>query len=583
MTSPPRIALLAAALCAAVFLCFAPAASAGLGEPAPFGHACTPQDGVRFCPTSDLASRVKTWDGVPLDVDVTLPPTGAGPFPTILLLHGLGGTKRSFEGTGGNADPKYNNVFFAKQGYAVVTPTARGFGNSCGSVMSRTAGCEKGWTHLGDMRYEVRDLQYLVGLLVDQKIAKPDAIGSTGISYGGGFSTMLAFLKNRIRLPDNKFATWKSPKGTPISLAAAWPRWLWTNGEAIFTRNGRGYWSRSPLGAVTQAWADVIFTTAFGGFTAPDGVDPTADIHVWKQLLDTASQGAAARKVLDQAYLDHGVAGVSGTPSPVLFQSGWTDALFPVPQGLAGYDAILKKNPKAPVALQVGDLGHAAANKPADNAKFDAQGLAFFNSWLQGKGKKLAPGTVTAFTQTCPTLAPGGGPLTATRFSALARGTMRFGTDATLGITSAGASPELAQKVTAVGVNGCNDLTPDATSKAVFSQNVSKATTLIGRPLLTGQVKTKGKNGQLDVRLWDLDPKANTQRFVTRGVYRLTDNQKGAITLELDGNGWRFPAGHRIVVELLGRDAPTYQPSPNAFSATFTGVKIALPVRERLK
>src|SRR3954462_4428371 len=87
--------------------------------PAPFGHACAPQDGVRFCPTADLASRVASFDGTPLDVDVTLPATGDGPFPTILLLHGLGQTKAAFEGPGG--DPSYNSVRFAQLGYAVVT------------------------------------------------------------------------------------------------------------------------------------------------------------------------------------------------------------------------------------------------------------------------------------------------------------------------------------------------------------------------------------------------------------------------------------------------------------------------------
>jgi hypothetical protein len=33
----------------------------------------------------------------------------------------------------------YDTSFFAKQGYAVVTPTARGFGNSCADALSRTA------------------------------------------------------------------------------------------------------------------------------------------------------------------------------------------------------------------------------------------------------------------------------------------------------------------------------------------------------------------------------------------------------------------------------------------------------------
>src|SRR3954447_24059051 len=102
--------------------------AAARAEPAPFGHACTATNGVRFCPTPDLASRPASFDGTPIDVDVTLPPTGDGPFPTILLLHGLGGTKASFEGT--SPALRYTNWYFAKQGFAVVNPTARGFGNS---------------------------------------------------------------------------------------------------------------------------------------------------------------------------------------------------------------------------------------------------------------------------------------------------------------------------------------------------------------------------------------------------------------------------------------------------------------------
>src|SRR6266566_1983708 len=67
--------------------------------PAPFGHSCQAQNGVRFCPTVDRAHRVPTFDGVPLDADVTLPPTGDGPFPTIVMLHGWGGSKTDFEST----------------------------------------------------------------------------------------------------------------------------------------------------------------------------------------------------------------------------------------------------------------------------------------------------------------------------------------------------------------------------------------------------------------------------------------------------------------------------------------------------
>ena len=62
---------LAVPLALAVAGLLAPAAEAA--PPNPFGHACAPQDGVLFCPTATDAERVPSFDGVPLDVDVTLP------------------------------------------------------------------------------------------------------------------------------------------------------------------------------------------------------------------------------------------------------------------------------------------------------------------------------------------------------------------------------------------------------------------------------------------------------------------------------------------------------------------------------
>lgn len=558
--------------------------AAAQAAPLPFGHACTPQKGVRFCPTTDTASRPRSFDGTPIDVDVTLPATGEGPFPTILLLHGLGGNKGSFE----SDDPAgYSNWAFAQRGYAVVTPTARGFAGSCGPATASTPGCERGWTRLGDMRYEVRDIQALTGQLVDQGVSDPKRIGATGVSYGGGFSTMLAFLKDRVRLPDGSLAPWKSPNGTPISLAAAWPRWMWSNGASIFTRNGREPWSRSPTGAIVQSYAKLIFAVAFGGNVAPAGSELSADIRLWTAQLDAGTITPATQRTLDNAYAFHGVAGLqqpAGGPSPLLIQSGWTDALFPVNQALGAYDAIRKANPSAPVALQLGDLGHGpGVNHPGDTANFAAQGAGFFDAWLKGSGAKPAPGSVRAFTMVCPSTArSGGGPFEASSYARLARGVLRFGTPQALRVTSAGASAKLAAAVPGAAGTGalCTPRRPDATSKAVLS-TVSRGVTMLGQPVVTGTVVTKGRNGQLDARVWDRNPATGSQRLITRGVYRLADGQKGHFRFTLDGNGWRFAKGHRIVVELLGRDAPTYAPSPTAFSAKLTRVEVSVPVRDK--
>ena len=111
---------------------FALTANASAAPPKPFGHTCQAQNGVRFCPTTSRAQRVPSFDGVPLDVDVTLPAQGAGPFPTIAMLHGWGGSKTNFESA--SSTDGYSNTFFASKGYAVVNYTARGFSDSCGGA-----------------------------------------------------------------------------------------------------------------------------------------------------------------------------------------------------------------------------------------------------------------------------------------------------------------------------------------------------------------------------------------------------------------------------------------------------------------
>ena len=123
---------------------------------------------------------------------------------------------------------------------------------------------------------------------------------------------------------------------------------------------------------------------------APVGADPDADLTAWKQRVDRGEPyGADARAILNKIHAYHGVLGlpIDKGITPLLVQSGWTDDLFPVGQGLRIYDLLRQKSKTAPVALQLGDLGHSrAANHPADIAAFNAQGLAFFDARLKRVG-----------------------------------------------------------------------------------------------------------------------------------------------------------------------------------------------------
>lgn len=102
-----------AAVGAALILASAPSAVAA---PRPFGGlSCRPDQGVRFCRGNGSTERIPSWDGVPLDVDVTLPPAKlTAPYPTIVMLHGWPDDKTELELGGVNATPHYNNIYFAR-------------------------------------------------------------------------------------------------------------------------------------------------------------------------------------------------------------------------------------------------------------------------------------------------------------------------------------------------------------------------------------------------------------------------------------------------------------------------------------
>ena len=66
---------------------------------------------------------------------------------------------------------------------------------------------------------------------------------------------------------------------------------------------------------------------------------------------------------------------------------------------------------------------------------------------------------------------------------------------------------------------------------------------------------------------------------MSRGVYRLRDDQRGDIVFQLFGNGWRFRRGHVARLELVGRD-PTFLRNSNfRFSVRVSGIRVLLPGR----
>jgi acetyl esterase/lipase len=255
--------------------------------------------------------KVPTFDGTPLNLDVTLPTVPYVPLgsttpatpPLVMLLSGWSNDICQFESTSlagtaptgcpdyiGNPGYHWNNDWFASNGLVALTYTPRGWYESCGKDASginnggtpysytTDAACagtgRASWTHLYDRRWEIHDAQYLAGLLVDAGLVDPNKIVSTGDSGGGGPSWDLALSQDNIVQTSctdvtlaSCYTPWVSPgaQHTPIHFAAAIPMFTWTDLVAALLDNGLS--SDGFNGA-----------PAYGNTQSPIGVDKQSDV-----------------------------------------------------------------------------------------------------------------------------------------------------------------------------------------------------------------------------------------------------------------------------------------------------------------
>jgi len=576
-------------------------------------ESCEPTEGVELC-----NGLVETWDGVPLDTTVALPADpGNGPLPLVVEVHGFGNSKYEYLDPGETAYT--DNVYaWARDGYAVLAFTARGLWGSCGTPDSRLAspaGCAKGYIHLADVRYEVRDIQELVGRLVDEGVADPARIGVTGDSYGGGQSLMLAALRDRVMLPDGSLIPWESPAGTPLRIAAAAPVIPWTDLVSAAAPNGRvsstAITPRSaatmPVGVekasvVNAIFAAAQFATGPGqptgepfvpgrpmGFLAPPGLDPQADVTAWVSRTTAGEpyDDASATAIVDTLARFHSAYYVQADrrPPPLYLASGFTDDLFPADEVLRFVNRTAKRYPRLPIAILLGDFGHQrASNEPVQRRLLLRSIHRWFDHHLRGGGE-APPTGVSAFTQTCPRDAPSGPRYRAARFADLARSAVRIRDRDPQTVSSTGldvAGGAALDPVSGMG-DGCAVVAagrPDGS--ASYLRKVRKRPlTLIGAPAIRAQLAISGaipSNTEIAARLFDVAPDGS-RRLVARGLYRPA--AQGRALWYLHPAAWKFMPGHSIELQLLGGDPPYARPSNFAFETIISGLRLRLPIRQQ--
>ncbi|MFJ8361939.1 CocE/NonD family hydrolase C-terminal non-catalytic domain-containing protein [Streptomyces sp. NPDC093984] len=559
-------------------------------------------------PYTVCSGVVPSFDGTPLDVDVSLPQDSSGPLPLMVMLNGWGHDKTDFESTtpAGNGANTYhwNNAWFTGKGFAVLNFTSRGFHRSCGKdpatgyTYATDPACagRADWTHLADRRWEVHDTQFLAGLLVDAGVAAPDKVVTTGDSYGGGQSWLLALSQDKVMTPDGTSVPWTSPKGVPLHLAAAVPQYAWTDLAQALIDNGRGSDGLSgapgdgphedPVGVAKESYLDGLYAlgTEYGQYAADD---PTADIPGWHARI-TAGEPYGKDPLINQIVrqladyrspYDMPVPPAS-VRIPVLSIQGTTDPLFPAVHTAQMVNRLQAAAPGYPVWTFYGDLGHSYADNPH---QVWAAANDEANDWLDAvlAGSQPTTARTTLSTTAC---MPGqtNATLTADRFSRLANGSWTFTGSTGAVTTSSIPDGTEAAAVDPIANSGCRT-TPAQSDRGVASWVFDPPSPgiITGSPVVHVTATPQGADAELAARLFDIDPASGTQTLITRSVYRVTGSPGNVqpLAFELWPAGWQLQSGHRLRLELTQSDAPTWRPDNETSSLTLSPPVLTVPVR----
>ncbi|MEV6736654.1 alpha/beta fold hydrolase [Streptomyces sp. NPDC051104] len=258
----------------------------------------------------------------------------AGRRPAVLLAHGFGGSKD---------DMTDQAVTLARDGYAVLTWSARGFGRSTGKI------------GLNDPKGEVADVSRLIDWLAQRpevQLDKPGdpRVGMAGESYGGAIALLAAGYDHRV---------------DAIAPAITY----WNLADALF-----------PNGVFKKLWAGVFVNS--GGGCAKFSAELC---RMYERVAESGKPDAEARALL-QARSPSAVA--KDIKVPTLLVQGQSDSLFPLGQADAAARAIRANG--APVDVDWIAGGHDGGDM--ETSRVQARDTAWFDRYLKGdKGVDTGP------------------------------------------------------------------------------------------------------------------------------------------------------------------------------------------------
>jgi hypothetical protein len=641
--------------------CLAATASANAGAATTTTHAGTTQSASAGCTTTAIATRlqalglsstqhtasnngftytlwsghVASWDGVPLEVYLTLPSSAPCALPLVSYNNGFGDDAST--SLGSTDAGHWNNLWFAEQGDAALNFTQRGFGLSCGPADSsngKVTGLPKActqsgrhyWMTMDDMRYNTRDLQWLIGDLVDASVVNPNAIAVTGESMGGELSWEMALLNNRTICggydgqtqcgsATSGYVPWKSPAGVALHIAASVPAYGWyseggvlmPNGTASDGLNGGPAASTSPydqettpVGIPNLSWVSALDAAGLSdAFFAAPGSDTTADWANWFADLQsqvntsTAAPGTSLNTALANMVYQFDVGKSAGSSAvnfdadvPILALQGLDDSLMTPVQAQLLYTKAKTYDPNYPISVVWGDVGHQPATNPADLlADFATRANAFLSSEF-GQSTSTPTSDESAYFVRCGANTNPYGQLeevTAKTLGGTETGSVSFNSATTETTTNTAAGAE-ATAVNPQNWNTC-PTTPVEQDSGVASWTWTVGSApipVLGAPVVTVAARSTASDAQLDARLW-LEAGGN-QTLISSTAYRFVSTANlpldSTVSFEIPMTAWLLQPGQTIKLEITGDDAPTYQADSIPSTTTIDNVTLKLPTTD---
>jgi ABC-2 type transport system ATP-binding protein len=291
-------------------------------------------------------------DGRPVPLDVTIMTTDPGEArPAVVLAHGFGGTKD---------DTAETARTLARDGYTVITYTARGFGRSGGLI------------HLNHPDYEGADARRIVDLAAGRAEVRRDrddpVIGFAGASYGGALALLAAGLDQRVDAIVPAFTWYRLDH-------ALFPQYRVTGAAA----SPADVTPVTDVGVFKQGWASRLFTGAAG----PPVGGPlcgrfTAELCRGYRI--AAETGRATRGLTGLLAQSGPQSVLTEVTAPTLIIAGEDDTLFPLDHA----DANLRGLPISTTAQLKWVAGGHDGELSVDALVEDLR--VWFGRYLQGDG-----------------------------------------------------------------------------------------------------------------------------------------------------------------------------------------------------